>query len=114
MLFSLIKTAWAVANAANTTPPADPLSRFGNLGDVLGFVMNVVFYVGIAMTIIFLIMGGLRYVTSGGSKEGTEAARGMITSAVIGFIVVVGAFAIKTILVSVLGVSGNIPTTPPF
>ena len=112
MSFSLIRKAWAAS--ANVTPPDNPLERFRDLGNVLGFVMNVVFYVGIAMTVIFLIIGGIRYITSGGDKEGAEAARGMITNAVIGFVVVLGAFAIKTILVSVLGATGNIPTTPPF
>lgn len=112
MDFSLIRKVWA--DSADTTPPANPLARFGTLGAVLGFVMNIVFYVGIALTIIFLIMGGVRYITSGGSKEGSEAARGMITNAVIGFIVVLGAFAIKTILVNVLGATGDIPVTPPF
>lgn len=113
MNFSLIKTAWAVN--APTTEPANPLgTRFTQLYDVIGFALNIVFYVGIALTVIFLIMGGIRYITSGGSKEGSEAARGMITNAIIGFIVVIGAFAIKTILGNVLGVTGNIPTTPPF
>jgi len=111
MDFSLIRKAWA---AANVTAPTNPLARFGTLGNVLGFVMNIVFYVGIALTIIFLIIGGIRYIVSGGDKEGAEGARSMITNAIIGFIVVLGAFAVKTILVSVLGATGNIPTTPPF
>ncbi len=112
MDLSLIRRAWAIN--APITEPSNPLGRFTQLYDIINFVLNIVFYVGIAMTVIFLIIGGIRYITSGGSKEGAEAARGMITSAVIGFVVVLGAFAIKTILVNVLGATGNIPTTPPF
>jgi len=112
MPVSLIKKVWAAG--APLTPPSNPLSQFTSLADIIGFVMNIVFYVGIALTIIFLIIGGIRYITSGGSKEGAEAARGMITNAIIGFIVVVGAFAIKVIVQNVLGVTGNIPVTPPF
>jgi len=113
MEFSLIRKAWA-GPAAETTPPSNPLVRFGTLGSVLGFVLNIVFYVGIALTIIFLIIGGIRYITSGGDKEGAEAARSNITNAIIGFIVVVGAFAIRAILQSVLGVTGTLPTVPLF
>lgn len=87
-----------------TTAPTNPLTgRFDNLGSIFIAIVNVVFYVGIAMTVIFLIIGGIRYITSGGSKEGAEAARGMITNAIIGFIVVLGAFAIKSILLNLLG-----------
>jgi len=112
MGLSLIKTAWA---AVNTTPPANPLEgRFESLADIFGFAINLVFWVGIAMTVIFLIIGGIRYIMSGGSKEGAEAARGMITNAIIGFIVVVGAFAIRIITGKLLG--PNVPTNvvPPF
>jgi len=114
MDFNLIKTAWA-QNAVNTTPPENPLgNRFTQLGHVFGFVMNIVFWVGIAMTVIFLIMGGIRYITSGGSKEGSEAARGMITNAIIGFIVVIGAFAIRAIMGTLLGPNVPVNVVPPF
>lgn len=113
MNFSLIKKAWAAA--APVTPPDNPLGSFTQLHQILGFVMNIVFYVGIAMTVIFLIMGGIRYVTSGGSKEGAEAARSMITNAIIGFIVVIGAFAIKIIVQNVLGADPRtVPLIPGF
>ncbi len=114
MNFSLIKTAWA-QNAVNVDVMEDPLgNRFGSLANIFGWIMNLVFWVGIALTVIFLIVGGIRYITSGGSKEGTEAARNMITNAVIGFIVVIGAFAIRVIMGRLLG--PNVPTNvvPPF
>lgn len=101
MDFSLIRKAWA---DAPITEPADPLGgKWTHLSHVFNAVLNIVFYVGIAMTLIFLIIGGIRYITSGGSKEGAEAARGMITNAIIGFIVVIGAFAVKTIVTNLLG-----------
>lgn len=110
MSFDLIRTAWA---AAPTNLPADPFGgRYDALSKIFYTITNVVFYVGIALVLIFLIVGGIRYITSGGDKTGTEAARGMITSAVIGFIVVLGAFALKTIIENILG--ANIPATPWF
>jgi len=101
-----------MAYADVTSPPTDPLGeRFTDLGSIFVAVVNIVFYVGIALTVIFLIMGGIRYITSGGSKEGTEAARSNITSAIIGFIVVIGAFAIKAIATNLLGADIGDPSS---
>ncbi len=106
----LVQTAFA-AGVPTETVPSGVGSQWESLGAVFYGVMNVVFYVGIALTVIFLIIGGIRYVTSGGSKEGAEAARSMITNAIIGFIVVLGAFAIRTIIAKTLGdVDISLPT----
>lgn len=107
MSFSLIKTAWAQKELP-TTFPTVPLigEKFRTFGGVLAAFLNIVFYSGVALTFIFLIIGGIRYVTSGGSKEGAEAARSMITNAVIGFIVIVGAFTLRIIVEKMLAVSG--------
>ncbi len=75
---------------------------FKDLGDVFGFLVNVVLGVGIAVTIIFLILGGIQYITARGDQKAAGAARESLTNAVIGFIVVIGAFTIRTVLLSVL------------
>jgi len=99
-----------IAYADVTDAPKNPLEgRFGSIGEIFVAVVNVVFYVGIALTVIFLIIGGIRYITSGGDKAGSEAARSMITNAVIGFIVVLGAFAIREIVKKLLGADFTIP-----
>lgn len=108
MTFSdlLVKTGLVRVALAQlvTTEPTDPLGgKFSQLGQIFIAIVNIVFYVGIALTIIFLIMGGIRYITSGGSKEGAEAARSNITNAIIGFIVVLGAIALRLIIANVLG-----------
>ena len=76
---------------------------FNNLGDVFGFLVNVVLGVGIAITIIFLILGGIQYITARGDQKAAGAARESLTNAVIGFIVVIGAFTIRLILLNVIG-----------
>lgn len=75
---------------------------FNTLSDVFGFIVNVVLGVGIAVTIIFLILGGIQYITAKGDQKAAGAARDALTNAVIGFIVVIGAFTIRTIIVNVL------------
>ncbi|MBU0649857.1 pilin [Patescibacteria group bacterium] len=75
---------------------------FNNLADVFGFLVNVVLGVGIAVTIIFLIIGGIQYITARGDQKAAGAARESLTNAVIGFVVVIGAFTIRLILLNVI------------
>ncbi|MFA5881047.1 MAG: hypothetical protein WC834_02535 [Eubacteriales bacterium] len=76
---------------------------FNDLADVFGFLVNVVLGVGIAITIVFLILGGIQYITAKGDQKAAGAAREALTNAVIGFIVVIGAFTIRLILINVIG-----------
>ena len=91
----------SVLAATNTTAQVITLP-FKDLGDVFGFLVNVVLGVGIAITIIFLILGGIQYITAKGDQKAAGAAREALTNAVIGFIVVIGAFTIRLILMNVL------------
>jgi hypothetical protein len=108
MKLNLIKTVRAAA--INTTFPNEPLiaNQFRDVKGILGAILNVVFYVGIAMTIIFLIIGGIRYTTSGGDETKIAAARGAVTNAIIGFVVVIGAFTVRFIVENLLGIT-NMP-----
>ena len=81
---------------------------FNDLADVFGFLVNVVLGVGIAITIVFLILGGIKYITAKGDQKAAGEARSALTNAVIGFIVVIGAFTIRTILINVVGRTGNL------
>lgn len=53
---------------------------------------TLIFIVG-AVAVIMLIVGGLRYVLSGGNKESVEGAKNTILYALIGVIVALMAFA---------------------
>lgn len=93
---------------AETPKTVAPINLpFKDLADVFGFLVNVVLGVGIAVTIIFLILGGIQYITARGDQKAAGAARESLTNAVIGFIVVIGAFTIRTILNNVIGPTGN-------
>lgn len=98
--------------AAVSTVPKDPLSSGPlasssvTLAKVFGLIMNVVLGVGIALTVIYLILGGIKYITSQGDQKNTQTAREWLTNAVIGFIIVLAAFAIRALTTRLLG--GNI------
>ena len=104
----IIRDIMASAALAATNKVVQPIDlKFTNLSDVFGFLVNVVLGVGIAVTIIFLILGGIQYITAKGDQKAAGAARDALTNAVIGFIVVIGALTIRTILLNVIGGDAN-------
>lgn len=71
-------------------------------GNIIIIILNVALLVVGSIAVLFLIIGGFRYVTAHGNEEQAEAAKKTITSAIIGLVVVVLSFAIVTIIVNVL------------
>lgn len=104
----IIKPAYADLNNIPTNKPQLPELKIYDLQQLVNFATSLVLFIGVAITVIFLIIGGIRYITSGGDKEAATQARGMITNAVIGFIIVIAAWAIRTIVQNLLGAT-NMP-----
>lgn len=57
-------------------------------------VVNILLFIIGAVAVIMLIIGGLRYVVSGGDQNSVTAAKNTILYAVVGIIVAVFAYAI--------------------
>jgi len=69
---------------------------------------TVILSVG-AVFVIWMIVSGIRYMSAGGDEKAIADARGSLTHAVVGFILVLGAYAIIAILGNVLGGDLGIP-----
>ena len=67
---------------------ADKLS--GALGSLVGSVLA---FLGIIF-LLLMIVGGLKWMTSGGDSKKVDVARGYLQAAVIGLIIVMSAYAI--------------------
>ena len=78
---------------------------FLDLGKLLSNVLALLFFFAALMAFIFIIIGGIQWITAGGDKIAAQAARDRITAAVVGLLIVVAAFAITTILSTVLGIN---------
>jgi len=59
---------------------------------------------GIA-ALVMLIIGGFRFLTSGGDPKATEAAKNTITYAILGIILLIGAWLTLLILEKITGVT---------
>ncbi len=86
--------------AAQTIDP--PAAFFGNVGDLINSVLTFVVAIAALLVFLYLIWGGIDWITSGGDKGKTEAARNKITAAVVGLIILAAAYAILTIALGFL------------
>lgn len=90
-------------SGSGLTKLREPGIGIENMAQAFALAMNVALGVGISLTVIFLIMGGIQYITSKGDQKAAQEARNSLTNAIIGFVVVIGAFAIKSIVMNLLG-----------
>ncbi len=62
--------------------------------------INILLFVTGAIAIIYVILGGYRYITAGGDPKKAEAARSTIINAVIGVIIVTASYFIINVAIS--------------
>lgn len=70
---------------------------------VSGFIKLALIIAAIVFFFI-LVIGGVRWIASGGDKAQTEAARNQITAALVGLIIVFAAWAILALIKTFFGV----------
>ncbi|TSA44793.1 hypothetical protein D4R52_03675 [bacterium] len=87
-------------------PIANPapayLVTFTNFKEVLVLIINILLYFSGAIAVIFLVIGGYKYVASRGNEEAMESAKKTISSAVIGIVIILMAYAIVTIVNNII------------
>ncbi|HSX14959.1 MAG TPA: hypothetical protein VLE72_03595 [Candidatus Saccharimonadales bacterium] len=74
-------------------------SLFGGSGSLFQRLANTLIFIVGAISVIMVIIGGLRYVLSAGSPQATNGAKDTILYAVIGVVVAGLAFAIVNFVV---------------
>lgn len=67
-------------------------------GTVVGNVVTIMLVFAVIVCLIFLILGGIRWIMSGGDKGKVDSARGTITSAIVGLVIAFLAFFILNVI----------------
>jgi TRAP-type C4-dicarboxylate transport system permease small subunit len=62
------------------------------------------FIVGVIVFFFTLLIGGIQWISSGGDKQAVEAARGKVSNALIGLVILFALFAIIQLLNTFFGV----------
>jgi len=66
-------------------------------------VLNIVFFIAGLLSVIFIIIGGLKYTLSGGDASGIKSAKETITYAIVGLVVTLLAFGIINFVTGIKG-----------
>lgn len=70
----------------------------GSIGEITN---TLIIAIGI-ISVIMIVIGGLRYVLSGGDQKGTTAAKDTILYAVIGMVVALLAYSIANFVINIV------------
>ena len=62
-------------------------------------ILSSVFFVIGALSVIMIIYGGIRYITSAGNPDNVSKARNTITYAIVGLLVALAGYAIVTFII---------------
>lgn len=75
------------------------------IGQIIATVVTVLLIAATIIALFFLILGGIRWITSGGDKGKVESARNTIIAAIIGLIIAFLAYFILTVVLGFFGLS---------
>ena len=76
-----------------------------DLVDIVENIFNLAIRLAGILAFIMLILGGFKYLTSGGDPKATESARKTLTYAVLGLVLVIAAWFILKFLSEFTGVN---------
>jgi hypothetical protein len=95
----------AVESGLSTAPITAPgLAGVNSVGDLFTVITNVIIMVGLGLVLVFLALGFIKFITSQGDKVATEQAQKWVTYAIIGGVGLFAVFAIKTLILNLMGV----------
>ncbi len=76
-----------------------------NIGTLIGGIVGVAIIIAALLAFIYLVWGGIEWISSGGDKAGMEAARSRITNAFVGLFIVAAAWAITKLIETFFGIT---------
>ncbi|HPS40561.1 MAG TPA: hypothetical protein PLQ50_00985 [Candidatus Woesebacteria bacterium] len=86
--------------------PINPGTGYAtNFGTMFNSVLNIVMLVAAILVFVYLIIGGISWLTSGGDKGKAEKAREQITAAIIGLVIIAASYALFNLILNFLGFS---------
>lgn len=78
------------------------LPNDSSVSDIILRIINIALAIAGLVAVLFLIIGGFRYITSGGNEETAEKAKKVILNAIIGIVVIILSFVIVRVISNAL------------
>lgn len=103
MLMTLLAESEEVINLT----PKDKWADLGSLsiGGIISGAIQFVLVVAAVVFFFILVVGGIKWIVSGGDKTKTEGARNQITAALVGLVIVFAAWAIIKLIQTFFGIN---------
>jgi hypothetical protein len=91
--------------AADIMIPQPATVKITEIGTLISAAVGTIIILAALLAFVFLILGGIQWITSGGDKTAMEGARNKITHAVVGLVIVGASWAIMALVQNFLGIS---------
>jgi hypothetical protein len=89
-----------IGDGANSARGVDQAATlFGNAG-IFTTVTNVMLFIVGAISVIMIVIGGLRYVVSGGDTSNVTAAKNTVLYAIVGLVIAMLAYALINFVIT--------------
>jgi len=80
---------------------------------IIGAAIAFIFVIAVIIALFYLLLGAVKWIFSGGDKAAVEAARGTITAAIVGLVIIFLVFLVFTIVLRFFGLAfENITNIP--
>ena len=99
-----------IQDGANSARGVDQaVNLFGSSG-IFTTITNVMLFIVGAISVIMVVIGGLRYVVSGGNSTNITTAKNTILYAIVGLIIAIMAYAVINFVIGsfIPGASGGV------
>ncbi len=77
---------------------------FTTIGSIINELVPIVFSIAGFVLLIYLVIGGVQLMLTQGEPKAVQAAKGKITGAIVGFIVVFLAYWLVILIGKILGI----------
>lgn len=81
-----------------------PIATIEHLGDLIRLIIKYALgFAGIVLFIL-LVIGGFKFITSGGDPKAVEGAKKTLTSAIMGLVIILVAYLLLVLITAITGV----------
>lgn len=92
---------WGVLRSFLGVPVPGPAGA-GRATDLLLAIVEIALAVVGLLSVLFLVIGGIRYITAHGNEEQAEAAKKTVTNSIIGLVIALLAFVVVSVIANAL------------
>lgn len=104
-LLSAASPVFAQKKGGINVNPSSDYFQIDNIGTLISGIVSFAMIIAALLVFLYLVWGGIAYITSGGDKGKTEEARNRISAALIGLAIVAASWAVVLLIQTFFGFS---------